>query len=100
MSLFKSLKKINIDKSVIINKSYIGIGWNIINTINMLSSSFVSYHLFNGNFIGILSNIKETEKNFWLNSIEEINNKPQVINYEYLISENYSKINNFIKDND
>ena len=99
MSLFKSLKKINIGKNVIINKSYIGIGWNIINTINMLSSSFVSYHLFNGNFIGILSNIKETEKNFWLNSIEEINNKPQVINYEYLISENYSKINNFIKDN-
>ena len=31
ISLFKSLKKINFDKSVLINKSYIGIAWNIIN---------------------------------------------------------------------
>ena len=98
MSLFKSLKKVNIDKNVLINKSYIGIGWNIINSINMLSSSFISYNLFNGNFIGILSSIKETEQNFWLNSIEEINNRPKVINYDYLISENYSKVNYFIND--
>ena len=64
----------------------------------MLSSSFISYNLFNGNFIGILSSIKETEQNFWLNSIEEINNRPKVINYDYLISENYSKVNYFIND--
>lgn len=99
MSLFKSLKKININKSILINKSYIGIGWNIINTINILSSSFISYHLFNGNFLGILSNIKEIEKSFWLNSIEEIKNKQQNINYDYLIDENYIKINNFINGN-
>ena len=64
MNLFKSLKKININKNVLINNSYISIGWNNINPFNLFSSSFYSYYLFNGNFLGIISNIKENEKNF------------------------------------
>lgn len=96
--IFKSLKKINIDKNLN-NKSYISINWNFINTNKTLSSSFISYHLFNGNFLGILSNIKDSEKNFWLNSIEEIDNKRQKINYDYLIIENYRKIYDYINNN-
>ena len=99
MNLFKSLKKININKNVLINNSYISIGWNSINTINLFTSSFYSYYLFNGNFIGIILNVKESEKNFWINSVEEIKNNQQVINYDYLIIENVRKVNDFINNN-
>ena len=99
MNLFKSLKKININKNVLINNSYISIGWNSINTINLFTSSFYSYYLFNGNFIGIILNLKESQKNFWINSVEEIKNNQQVINYDYLIIENVRKVNDFINNN-
>ena len=99
INLFKSLKKININKNVLINNSYISIGWNSINTNNLFTSSFYSYYLFNGNFIGIILNVKESEKNFWINSVEEIKNNQQVINYDYLIIENARKVNDFINNN-
>lgn len=95
----KYIKKINIDKNVLLEKSYISIQWNIINGSNNLSSSFISYYLFNGNMLGVLSDIKEKETNFWLNSIEEINNKRIKIDYNYLPKENYFKIYDFINNN-
>ena len=95
----KYIKKINIDKNVLLDKSYISIQWNIINGNNNLSSSFISYHLFNGNMLGVLSDIKEKETNFWLNSIEEINNKRIKVDYNYLPKENYCKIYDFINNN-
>ena len=95
----KYIKKINIDKNVLLEKSYISIQWNIINGNNNLSSSFISYHLFNGNMLGVLSDIKEKETNFWLNSIEEINNKRIKVDYNYLPKENYCKIYDFINNN-
>ena len=95
----KYIKKINIDKNVLLEKSYISIQWNIINGNNNLSSSFISYHLFNGNMLGVLSDIKEKETNFWLNSIEEINNKRIKVDYNYLPKENYNKIYDFINNN-
>ena len=98
MNLFKSLKKLNIDKNILTNKSYMSIGWNCTNSINTLSSSFISYYLFNGNFLGILTDIKENENNFWLSIIEEFDNKRSKINYNYLIEENYKRINDFINN--
>ena len=95
----KYIKKINIDKNVLLEKSYISIQWNIINGSNNLSSSFISYYLFNGNMLGVLSDIKEKETNFWLNSIEEINNKRIKVDYNYLPKENYCKIYDFINNN-
>jgi hypothetical protein len=95
----KYIKKINIDKNVLLEKSYISIQWNIINGNNNLTSSFISYHLFNGNMLGVLSDIKEKETNFWLNSIEEINNKRIKVDYNYLPKENYCKIYDFINNN-
>ena len=95
----KYIKKINIDKNVLLEKSYISIQWNIINGSNNLSSSFISYYLFNGNMLGVLSDIKEKETNFWLNSIEEINNKRIKVDYNYLPKENYFKIYDFINNN-
>jgi hypothetical protein len=94
----KYIKKINIDKNVLLEKSYISIQWNIINGSNNLSSSFISYYLFNGNMLGVLSDIKEKETNFWLNSIEEINNKRIKVDYNYLPKENYCKIYDFINN--
>ena len=99
INLFKSLRKININKNVLINNSYISIGWNNINPFNLFSSSFYSYYLFNGDFLGIISNIKENEKNFWINSVEDIKNNQQKINYNYLIIENCRKVNDFINSN-
>ena len=99
INLFKSLRKININKNVLINNSYISIGWNNINPFNLFSSSFYSYYLFNGDFLGIISNIKENEKNFWINSVQDIKNNQQKINYNYLIIENCRKVNNFINSN-
>ena len=99
MNLFKSFKKIKIGKKVLINKSYISIEWNFINSINMLFSSFSSFHLFDGNFLGILPNIKDSERHFWINTIEEFDNKKQKIDYNYIIEENYHKINDFINNN-
>ena len=99
INLFKSLRKINIIKNVLINNSYISIGWNNINPFNLFSSSFYSYYLFNGDFLGIISNIKENEKNFWINSVEDIKNNQQKINYNYLIIENCRKVNDFINSN-
>ena len=95
----KYIKKINIEKNVLLEKSYISIQWNIINGNNNLSSSFISYHLFNRNMLGVLSDIKEKETNFWLNSIEEINNKRIKVDYNYLPKENYNKIYDFINNN-
>ena len=95
----KYIKKINIVKNVLLEKSYISIQWNIINGSNNLSSSFISYYLFNGNMLGVLSDIKEKETNFWLNSIEEINNKRIKVDYNYLPKENYFKIYDFINNN-
>ena len=92
LSLFKSLKKLNINKNILINKSYISIGWHFINSINTLSSSFISYYLFNSNFLGFLSDIKESENNFWLNSVEEFDGKRTKVNYNYLLEENYKDI--------
>lgn len=60
----KYIKKINIDKNVLLEKSYISIQWNIINGSNNLSSSFISYYLFNGNMLGVLSDIKEKKQIF------------------------------------
>ena len=99
INLFKSLRKINIIKNVLINNSYISIGWNNINPFNLFSSSFYSYYLFNGDFLGIISNIKENERNFWINSVQDIKNNQQKINYNYLIIENCRKVNNFINNN-
>jgi len=95
----KCIKKLSIDKNVLLDKSYIGIEWNIINGNIIFSSSFISYHLFNGDFLGILSNIKEKESNFWINSIEEFNNNRIKIEYNYLIKENYYKILDFVNKN-
>ena len=92
LSLFKSLKKLNINKNILINKSYMSIGWHFINSINTLSSSFISYYLFDGNFLGVLSDIKENENNFWLNSVEEFGGKRAKVNYNYLLEENYKDI--------
>ena len=98
MSNLKYIKKLNINKNVLLEKSYISIQWNIINGNNNLSSSFISYHLFNGNILGVLSDIKEKETSFWLNSIEEINNKRIKVDYNYLPKENYCKIYDFINN--
>ena len=95
----KYIKKLSIDKNVLLDKSYIGIEWNIINGNNIFSSSFISYHLFNGDFLGILVNIKEKENNFWINSIEEFNNNRIKVEYNYIIEENYFKVVDFINKN-
>lgn len=95
----KYIKKLSIDKNVLLDKSYIGIEWNIINGNYIFSSSFISYHLFNGDFLGILANIKEKENNFWINSIEEFNNNRIKVEYNYLIEENYFKVVDFINKN-
>ena len=95
----KYIKKLSIDKNVLLDKSYIGIEWNIINGNNIFSSSFISYYLFNGDYLGILTNIKEKESNFWINSIEEFNNNRIKVEYNYLIEENYYKVIDFINKN-
>ena len=99
MNLFKCLRKINIEEGILVDKSFIIIRWNSINSHNILSSSFNFYYLFNGNFIGLLSDLKENEKYFWLNSIEEMDNKRTKINYNYLIEENYLKVYDYINNN-
>ena len=98
MSKLKFIQKLNIEKNILYEKSYISIEWNIINGNNIFGSSFISYHLFNGNLLGVLSNIKEKEKSFWTNSIEEISNKRIKVDYNYLIEENYYKIFDFINN--
>lgn len=98
MTKLKFIQKINIDKNILYEKSYISIEWNIINGNNISGSSFISYHLFNGNLLGVLSKIKEKEKSFWTNSIEEIHNKRIKVDYNYLIEENYYKIFDFINN--
>lgn len=98
MTKLKFIQKINIDKNILYEKSYISIEWNIVNGNNISGSSFISYHLFNGNLLGVLSKIKEKEKSFWTNSIEEIHNKRIKVDYNYLIEENYYKIFDFINN--
>ena len=99
MNNIKIIKKLKINKNVLLNKSYIGIEWNIINRTSIFSSSFISYYLFNGNLLGILSNLKEKENDFWLNNIEEFNNNRTIINYNYLVKENNCKVYDFINNN-
>ena len=59
MDISKSIKKINIEKDVIINKSYMNVEWNFISCNNIFSSSFISCYSFNSNLLGIISNIME-----------------------------------------
>ena len=99
MQLFKCLRKIYIEEGILVDKSFVSIRWNSINSNNILSSSFNFYYLFNGDFIGLLADLKENEKYFWLNSIEEMDNKRTKINYNYLIEENYLKVYDFINNN-
>ena len=74
------------------------IEWNFINGNNIFTSSFTSYYLFNGDLLGVLSEIKENEFCFFLNSIvENINNK-NFIDYSTIIYENYNNITNFINN--
>ena len=98
MNISKYIRKINIKKSVDINKSYMSVEWNFINGNNIFTSSFTSYYLFNGDLLGVLSEIKENEFCFFLNSIvENINNK-NFIDYSTIIYENYNNITNFINN--
>ena len=96
MNISKYMKKINIEKNVIINKSYMSIKWNFINGNNLFSSSFISYYLFNSNLVGILSDIKEKEYSFFLNSIEDRTSKNFNIDYRNIVYENNNNIFDFI----
>ena len=98
MNISKYIRKINIKKSVDINKSYMSVEWNFINGNNIFTSSFTSYYLFNSNLLGVLSEIKENEFCFFLNSIEEIIDNKNVIDYSTIIYENYNNINKFINN--
>ena len=97
----KYIKKITIDK-IIIDKSYISLSWNIINTNNIssLKNSFNSYYLFNGDTLGIIPNLYE-DNDLWVRNIEEISNKRGIINYRALICENnIEKVKRFISKED
>jgi hypothetical protein len=98
MNISRYIRKINIKKCVDINKSFISVEWNFINGNNIFNSSFTSYYLFNSDLLGVLSDIKEKEFSFWLNSVEESTNKNTDINYRNIIYENYSNITNFINN--
>jgi hypothetical protein len=98
IKISKFIKKINVQKSVIINQSYMTIEWNFINGNNILSASFVSYYLFNSHLLGVLSEIKDKEYNFWLNRIEERLNKKNYPDYNNIILENYNNITNFLNN--
>ena len=98
MNISKYMRKINIKKSVDINKSYMSVEWNFINGNNIFTSSFTSYYLFNSNLLGVLSEIKENEFCFFLNSIEENINNKTCIDYSSIIYENYNNIANFINN--
>ena len=98
IKISKFIKKINVQKSVIINQSYMSIEWNFINGNNILSASFVSYYLFNSHLLGVLSEIKDKEYNFWLNRIEERLNKKNYPDYNNIILENYNNITNFLNN--
>ena len=97
----KYIKKITIDK-IIIDKSYISLSWNIINTNNIssLKNSFNSYYSFNGDTLGIIPNLYE-DNDLWVRNIEEISNKRGIINYRALICENnIEKVKRFISKED
>ena len=96
MDISKYIKKINIEKNVIINKSYINIEWNFINGNNIFSSSFISCYLFNSNLLGILSDINEKEFNFWINSVEERLNNVCNVDYSRIIYENNNNVLRYI----
>ena len=96
MNISKYMKKINVEKNVIISKSYMSIKWNFINGNNLFSSSFISYYLFNSNLVGILSDIKEKEYSFFLNSIEDRTSKNFNIDYRNIVYENNNNIFDFI----
>ena len=96
MNISKYMKKLNIEKNVIINKSYMSIKWNFINGNNLFSSSFISYYLFNSNLVGVLSDIKEKEYSFFLNSIEDRTSKNFNIDYRNIVYENNNNIFDFI----
>ena len=98
LKLFKCFKKINIEEGILIDKSFISIRWNCINSNIIMSSSFIFYYLFQGHFIGILSDLKENEKYFWLNSIEDMDNKRIKVKYDNLIEQNYLKVYEFINN--
>jgi hypothetical protein len=96
MDISKYIKKINIEKNVIINKSYINIEWNFINGNNIFSSSFISCYLFNSNLLGILSDINEKEFNFWVNSIEERMDHVCNVDYSRIVYENNNNVSRYI----
>ena len=97
MDISKSIKKINIEKDVIINKSYMNVEWNFISCNNIFSSSFISCYSFNSNLLGIISNIMEKEFNFWINNVEERINKVYV-DYRNIIYENNKNALSFINN--
>ena len=99
MNITKYIKKINIEKNVVINKSYFSIKWNFINGNDIFSSSFISYYLFNSNLLGIFSDIKEKEYSFFLNSIDDRTGKKFDIDYRLIIYENNKNILDFINSN-
>ena len=99
MNITKYIKKINIEKNVVINKSYFSIKWNFINGNDIFSSSFISYYLFNSNLLGIFSDIKEKEYSFFLNSIDDRTVKKFDIDYRIIIYENNNNILDFINNN-
>jgi hypothetical protein len=99
MNITKYIKKINIEKNVVINKSYFSIKWNFINGNDIFSSSFISYYLFNSNLLGIFSDIKEKEYSFFLNSIDDRTGKKFDIDYRIIIYENNNNILDFINSN-
>ena len=99
MNITKYIKKINIEKNVVINKSYFSIKWNFINGNDIFSSSFISYYLFNSNLLGIFSDIKEKEYSFFLNSIDDRTGKKFDIDYRIIIYENNNNILYFINSN-
>ena len=96
MNIIKYIKKINIEKNVVINKSYFSIKWNFINGNDIFSSSFISYYLLNSNLLGIFSDIKEKEYSFFLNSIDDRTGKKFDIDYRLIIYENNNNILDFI----
>ena len=98
MNISKYIRKIHIKKSVDINKSYMSVEWNFINGNNIFTSSFTSYYLFNSNLLGVLSEIKENEFCFFLNSIVEGINNKNILDYSNIIYENYNNITNFINN--
>lgn len=96
----KLLKKIKINK-IILDKSYLEVSWNIINSdsFSYNKDSFDSYYLFNAELLGIVYNLYENN-DFWIRNIQEITNKRGTINYNILVDDNRQKIQKFINDSD